>query len=89
MKNLADSYIDMARELGDLDTRYDLVETADSKHASVVSLGTIHDPSVGIFGGPVTPWFETEAELNDYCRKVICGEMTDGELAEYLAEVTE
>ena len=73
-----DSYTDMLRDEADLHRMVD-----DGSFA----LATWHEPSVGIFGGAVTPFFSTEAELEDYCRRVLLGQVKTADLDEYLAEV--
>ena len=87
--DLRDSYVDMAREMGDLFLLQDQAETPESTEAepetvTIFALGTEHEPSVGIFGGPVTPYFESLEELDAYCANVILGVITTGELAERL-----
>lgn len=42
-------------------------EESDCFHIySVYAIQTLHDPSVGIFGQLVTPYFRTEEELMEY-----------------------
>ena len=71
----ADSYTDLLRNEADLHMLRD-----DSGFA----LGTWVEPSVGIFGGPVTPFFETEADLESYCADVLLDRIPSANLDEYL-----